>query len=64
MLHTNYQYHRLFGSGEDFESILTIFGLSCDPDCLSKQLFSQSQETTRNLAQRLLRIGEYETVIF
>ena len=27
MLHTNYQYHRLIGSGEDFESILTIFGL-------------------------------------
>ena len=26
MLHTNYQCHRLIGSGEDFESILTIFG--------------------------------------
>ena len=24
MLHTNYQYHRLIGSGGDFESILTI----------------------------------------
>ena len=62
MLHTNYQYHRLFGSGEDFESILTIFGLSCDPDCLSKHLFSQ--ETTQNLTQWLLGIGVYETVIF
>ena len=26
MLHTNYQCHRLIGSGEDFKSILTIFG--------------------------------------
>ena len=26
MLHINYQCHRLIGSGEDFESILTIFG--------------------------------------
>ena len=26
MLHTNYQCHRLIGSGEDFESSLTIFG--------------------------------------
>ena len=26
MLHTNYQCHRLIGSGEDFETILTIFG--------------------------------------
>ena len=26
MLHTDYQCHRLIGSGEDFESILTIFG--------------------------------------
>ena len=26
MLHTNYQCHRLIGSGEEFESILTIFG--------------------------------------
>ena len=26
MLHTNYQCHRLIGSGEDFERILTIFG--------------------------------------
>ena len=26
MLHTNYQRLRLFDSGEDFESILTIFG--------------------------------------
>ena len=63
MLHTNYQCHRLIGSGEDFESILTIFGLSCDPDCLSKHLFSQPQETTRNWAQWLFRIGMYEIVI-
>ena len=26
MLHTNYQCHRLIGTGEDFESILTTFG--------------------------------------
>ena len=26
MLHTNYQCRRLIGSGEDLESILTIFG--------------------------------------
>ena len=26
MLHYDYQCHRLIGSGEDFESILTIFG--------------------------------------
>ena len=26
MLHTNYQCHRLILSGEDFESILTVFG--------------------------------------
>ena len=61
MLHTNYQCHRLIGSEEDFESILTIFGhvdhvCRVTPDCLSKHLFSQPQETTRNLAQWLLRI--------
>ena len=39
MLHTNYQCHRFIGSEEDFESILTIFGLSCDPDCLNNICF-------------------------
>ena len=68
MLHTNYQCHSLIGSGEDFESILTIFGhvghaCHVTPDCLSKHLFSQPQETTRNLAQWLLRIKMYEIVI-
>ena len=55
MLHTNYQCYRLIGSGEDFESILTIFGHVCHacnvtPDSLSKHFYSQPQETTRNLA--------------
>ena len=68
MLHTNYQRHRLIGSGEDFESILTIFGHvghACHviPDCFSKHLFSQPKETTRNLAQWLLRIEMYKIVI-
>ena len=68
MLHTNYQCHRLIGSGEDFESILTIFGhvghvCHVTPDSVSKHLFSQSQETTRNLAQWLLRIEMYDIVI-
>ena len=27
MLHANYQCHQLIGSGEDFESILTILGI-------------------------------------
>ena len=40
MLHINYQCHRLIGSAESFESILTIFGhvgYACHvtPDCLS-----------------------------
>ena len=68
MLHTNYQCHRLIGSGEDFESILTIVGHVCrachvTPDYLSKHLFSQPQETTRNLAQWLLRVEIYDIVI-
>ena len=67
MLHTNYQCHKLIGSGEDFETSLTIFGHeghAChDPDCLSKHLFSQPQETTQKLAQWLLRIEMYEIVI-
>ena len=56
MLHSNYQCNRLIGSGEDFENILTIFGhvghaCRVTIDCLSKRLFSQPQETIRNLAQ-------------
>ena len=46
MLHTNYQCHRLIGSGEDFESILTIFGhvghaCHVTSNSFSKHLFSQ-----------------------
>ena len=68
MLHTKNQCHRLIGSGEDFESILTIFGhvgQACHvtPDCLSKHLFSQPQENTQNLAQWLLRIEMYEIAL-
>ena len=50
MLHTNFQGHRPFGSGEDFLSFLPYMGMapwpswSCDLDRLNKLMFPHSME--------------------